>query len=140
MCLDVVKSFVRNPIAEMECGKMLQYAGKGVWVTPYREVVVPADTGWFMPTEPAKRRVREYRRYEIIEGGYIHAYDDKRWGRSTKRYTSFPKRLKVGEWYTFVAIARDVVATGDWHDIVCRAIYIPAFDVNGNHRNAILDM
>lgn len=140
MCLDVTKSYVRNPIAEMECGKILQYNGKGVWVTPYREVVVPVGNGWFMPMKPAKRRVREYSRYEIIEGGYIHAFDHKRWSANTKQHVSFPKRLKVGTWYTFAAIARDVVATGDWHDIVCRALYIPAFDKTGEHRNAILDI
>ena len=140
MCLTVDKSHVRNPIPEMECSKVLEYVGKGVWRTPYRDIVVPVGTGWFMPFRPAARRVREYRRYEIIEGGYIHAYDMMRAGRYERPRTTLPKRANKGNWLTFAAVARDVVAEGEYGDLVCRAIYIPAFDKTGKHRNAILDM
>ena len=138
MCLDVIKSHVRKPIKEALCTKVLEYAGRGRWMTPYREVVVPVGTGWFMPMRPATRQVREYHRREIIEGGYIHAYEEGR--HHARAYTKLPSRPIVGGWYDFEAIARDVVAEGEYGDLVCRAIYIPAFDKTGEHRNAILDM
>lgn len=148
MCLDVDKSHVRNPIREMECFKVLRYLGKGIWATPYQEAPVVKGSGWFMPTEPAKRKVREYRKGEGVEGGYIHAYTSQTayvwWaGMSNAVYDKLPTRPKAGDCYCFRCIARDVVALGDPdydYDLVCRALYIPAFDVTGKHRDAILDM
>lgn len=140
MCLSVIKSHVRKPIAEMECVKRLEYrgkqAGRQLWVTPYRGNLVPIDAGWFAPLTPSPRRVREYRYGENIEGGYLHAYTHPRW-ISDAILTSLPTgRLYVGESVYFYAIARDVVALGDYQDLVCRALYIPAFDITGAHRNA----
>lgn len=148
MCLDVAKSHVRKPIAEMECFKILRYGGSNSWMTPYQDSVVVRDTGWFMPKEPAKRKVREYRKLEVIEGGYIHAYTNPIkgiWWSSYLHdgsYDNMPRTLRIGSCYRFRAIARDVVALGDDYDsdLVCRALYIPAFDITGKHRNAILDM
>lgn len=147
MCLDVVKSHVRKPIPEMFCIKLLTYDGNGTWITPYRQAIVPVDTGWFMPTGPAKRQSREYRKYETIEGGYIHAYISQPvagWRRAdrVKVLTTLPSKPKKNVTYTFQAIARDVVALGDVYegDLVCKAIYIPAFDKTGDHRHAMLDM
>lgn len=137
MCLDVVKSHVRKPIFEVECFKELEYVGRGQWATPYRNVMVPVGSGWFMPIEPSPRRVREYRREEIIEGGYIHAFTENRYGE--KLWDRLPARYMVGSTARFQAVARDVVAFGEWNgDIVCRALYIPAFDVTGEHRHAEL--
>lgn len=143
MCLTVEKSHVRNPIHEMECFKILRYHGKGVWTTPYWDAPVVKGAGWFMPTEPARRLVREYRIDEVIEGGYIHAHTSPIpgvwWsGMTTAVYDKLPPRPKAYMCYRFRSIARDVVAVGD-DDLVCRALYIPAFDVTGTHRNAILD-
>lgn len=148
MCLDVDKSHVRNPIHEMECFKILRYFGNGVWATPYQGVPVVKGSGWFMPANPTKRKVREYRKGEIVEGGYIHAYTSPTayvwWARMTDVvYDKLPAQPKAGGCYRFRCIARDVVALGDPdydYDLVCRALYIPAFDVTGQHRNAILDM
>src|SRR5512139_3553275 len=137
MCLEVIKSHVRKPIPEVECYKELVYAGKGTWKTPYRDVFVPVGTGWFMPIDPAKRRIREYRISEGIEGGYIHAFTANRFG--DRLWQTMPKRLALDASVYFYAVARDVVAEGNWNgDIVCRALYIPAFDLTGEHRNAVL--
>lgn len=139
MCLEVIKSHVRKPIHEMECYKELTYVGEGTWETPYRSIVVPAGNGWFAPLKPAKRQVREYRIDEIIEGGYIHAFTKNLY--SEKLWVTIPKTASIGDSRYFKAYARDVVAEGDWNgDIVCRALYIPAFDLTGAHRNAILDL
>lgn len=149
MCLDVHKSHVRKPIGEVECFKILQYEGDGKWATPYQYSTVVEGTGWFMPHKPAKRQVREYRKNEIIEGGYIHAYTTPNKGIFAFSvydgvFDELPSKkiLKVDHHYRFRCIARDVVAVGDmWdQDLVCRALYIPAFDITGEHRHAILDM
>lgn len=145
MCLDVTKSTVRKPIYEMECFKILKYLGNGQWATPYQDSPVVKGTGWFMPVAPAKRKVREYRKYEEIEGGYIHAWVDpicRVYFSDVQSNTldKLPSRPQRSACYRFRCIAREVVAVGDHEDIVCRALYIPAFDVTGQHRNAILDM
>ncbi len=147
MCLEVAKSHVRNPIAEMECYKILQYNGGGRWITPYQSNPVPGGTGWYMPAEPARRKVREYRKGEDIYGGYIHASLNPRiatmFGLTVgPALSKLPESPVVNRNYRFKAVARDVVALGaDYRmDLVCRALYIPAFDVTGQHRNAILDM
>ena len=147
MCLDVEKSHVRKPIPEMVCYKILKYLGAGVWATPYQEAPVIKGSGWFMPKTPAKRKVREYRKGEAIEGGYIHAYTSPSeyvwWsGMSDAVYDKLPSRPKTNSCYRFRCVARDIVALGDEcdNDLVCRALYIPAFDVTGKNRNAILDM
>lgn len=138
MCMYVTKSHVLKPIQEVECFKDLRYVGGGRWATPYRSVTVPEGTGWFAPLKPARRKVREYRIDEIIEGGYIHAFTGS---SHEKLYSTLPARPKLGRTYSFKAVARDVVARGEWNgDIVCRALYIPAFDRTGEHRDAILDM
>lgn len=147
MCLDVAKSHVRNPIPEMECYKILRYIGNGRWETPYQDCHVPIDTGWFMPSEPAKREACEYHKDESIERGYIHALTraDKGLGGlgvDNNVYDKLPAKPTRSKCYRFRAIARDVVAEGyNWRaDIACKALYIPAFDKTGKHRNAILDM
>lgn len=147
MCLDVVKSHVRKPIAEMGCFKILRYHGAGVWTTPYQDSPVVRGTGWFMPKKPARRQVREYRKGEEINGGYIHAYTSPResvwWSdMSSTVFDKLPSRPERGMCYRFRCVARDVVAFGEvaHHDLVCRALYIPAFDVTGDHHDAILDM
>lgn len=145
MCLDVRMSHVRKPIAELECFKTLRYNGRGVWATPYQDVPVVKRTGWFMPMRPSIRRAREYRNCEMVEGGYIHAYINPDltaypFCDVDKVYKTLPKRPSPGQCYKFACIARDVVAVGYNNDLVCRAIYIPAFDLTGQHRNAILDM
>ena len=147
MCLDVQKSYVRNPIPEMACFKVLEYGGNGKWITPYYDVNVPVDTGWIMPLKPARRQVREYRKDEGIEGGYIHAYIEKNvsfWRSPDYKtvYSTLPTKPKKNSTYIFAAVARDVVATGDSFDkdLVCKALYIPAFDKSGKNRNAVLDM
>lgn len=149
MCLDVGVSHVRKPIPEMACFKILRYVGDGKWQTPYYDATIPLDTGWIMPLNPAKRKVREYRTYEEINGGYIHALtrievDLGFWNGVPKGAigNKLPSRPKKGQCYRFHAVARDVVAEGRAFDadIVCKALYIPAFDVTGKHRNAILDI
>lgn len=146
MCLDVEKSHVRKPIHEMECFKILRYVGGNVWETPFQDKRINRGTGWFKPLNPAKRKVREYRKCEEIEGGYIHAYTDPEadiwWNSADGVHDKMPKKanLKPGKCYRFRCVARDVVALGISSDIVCRALYIPAFDITSKHRNAILDM
>lgn len=147
MCLEVNKSHVRKPIPEMECYKLLQYVGNGEWATPYQSNPVPQGTGWFMPEKPAKRKVREYRKGEDIYGGYLHASLNPRvatmFGRTmATTYETLPDSPIRNRCYRFKAVARDVVALGAKYrmDLVCRALYIPAFDKTGKHRNAILDM
>lgn len=146
MCLYVVKSTVRKPIAEMECYKILMYNGSGRWVTPYQESLVVKGTGWFMPTDPARRKVREYRKDEEINNGYIHAFrahDSRVWCADIMFdgiYDRLPRDPRYQSCYRFRSIARDVVAVGVNEDLVCRALYIPAFDITGKHRNAILEM
>lgn len=147
MCLDVEKSHVRNPILEMLCIKLLTYAGNGEWVTPYQYVNVPVGTGWFMPRNPTTRQAREYRKGEMIDGGYIHAYKCQpvtSWRRADRVnvLTSLPMNPRKNVTYTFLAIAREVVALGATYDgdLVCKAIYIPAFDKTGDNRHAVLDM
>lgn len=144
MCLDVEKSHVRKPIPEMVCYKILKYIGKGVWATPHQDAPVVKGTGWFMPKKPAKRKVREYRKGEEIEGGYIHAHTSPTdwWSSMTSTvYDKLPSRPKDGICYRFRCVARDIVAVGDDcdNDIACRALYIPAFDVTGKNRNAVID-
>lgn len=147
MCLDVKKSHVRNPIPEMECFKVLKYDGNGKWITPYYDSVIPVDTGWVMPLKPMRRQVREYRKDEGIEGGYIHAYTTNKmpyWNTPDFKtvHSTLPTKPKKNHTYIFAAVARDVVALGDSYDndLVCKALYIPAFDKSGKHRNAVLDM
>lgn len=145
MCLDVTKSTVRKPVHEMKCYKILKYLGNGQWATPYQDSPVVKGTGWFMPLKPAKRKVREYRTYEEINGGYIHAHTSVAevvwWANMTDAvYDKLPSRPVADKCYRFRCVARDVVAIGCHDDIVCRALYIPAFDKTGEHRNAILEM
>lgn len=147
MCLDVKKSHVRSPIPELDGVKVLEYVGLGRWSSPVYPSVVPMGTGWFKPKKPSRRNAREYRSWEQINGGYLHLlmpppYMVGFWPHADhdKVYTTIPPRPVRGETYRFKAVACDVVAVGRHSDLVCKALYIPAFDVTGNHRNAILDM
>jgi hypothetical protein len=139
MCLWVNKSHVQNPIREVECIKVLRYDGKGVWMTPYQDRVVEPGHGWFKPSFPAPARKTEYTRHNSINGGFIHAFIDASMVDQYKIRTELPKDPRRGRVYAFVAYARDVVAEGDCKDIVCKALYIPAFDLTGQHRDAVLD-
>jgi len=140
MCLWVKKSHVLNPIPEMECIKVLVYDGKGKWITPYQHRPVVPGHGWFMPTIPARARKGEYNRnYDSINGGFIHAYTDESVIDQYKVRDTMPTDRRIGNEYAFRAYARDVVAEGDYKDIACKALYIPAFDLTGQHRNAVLD-
>lgn len=147
MCLYVDISHVAEPIPEMECFKILRYSGNGKWVTPYMCTVAKKGHGWFKPTKPARSRSKEFARNDTVSGGYIHAFYKEQNAKNSfyhpnvRVYDQLPGSPKVGREYLFRAVARDVVAKGDyWGDLVCKALYIPAFDKTGQHRNAILDM
>lgn len=145
MCLEVAKSHVRKPISEMECFKLLRFED-GRWVTPFRYTPVdPSGAGWFISTSPAKRKIREYLIGDLIYGGYIHALTSPNGFISRCEtaaiYEKLPSRPKQNDWVMFHAVAREVVAVGPSYDgdLVCRALYIPAFDLTGANRSAIVD-
>lgn len=138
MCLYVVKSHIQDPIHEMECIKQLEYEPRVGWVTPYQRSLLEPGTGWFMPSIPSDSHTW------TIYGGFIHAYttdagfDNSYIDRYRTLRDTLPTQRKSNRTYTFKAFARDVVAIGRNYDIACKAIYIPAFDITGAHRNAIL--
>lgn len=144
MCLTVATSHVRKPIHEVDCFKVLHYS-HGRWVTPFQySVLDPNGPGWFVP-KYTYHRSREFPKGSVIEGGYLHA------STSVDAYSArcahnriwhkLPTRPASGMWYRFHCVARDVVAFGHKHDadLACRALYIPAFDLTGANRNAIVD-
>lgn len=141
MCLWVEKSFVKNPIKEMEGAKELSY-WYGRWQTPYQYAEVVPGTGWFMPKSPAAKRDREFNAGTSVNGGYLHVFSNKvrSYRDNARKYrTELPRRPRGDRSYTFLCYARDVVAMNkDGSEFVCKALYIPAFDITGTHRNAQL--
>lgn len=146
MCLLVIKSHVRKPIHEVNCYKILIYED-GSWMTPFQWTTVdPRGTDWFVPKNRFYQKTREFLRGETIEGGYLHAttsigaYSAK-CPAQKGAYDKLPGRPKIDTYYRFHCVARDVVAFGPDYDadLVCRALYIPAFDLTGANRNAIVD-
>lgn len=149
MCLYVRNSTVRNPIHEIESVKLLAWNTSRGWHTPYRYAKLEPGTGWFMPMEPKHRR-SEFRTGDEIDGGFIHSYTRERFSFNTDPFfykgfpdhvmirTHLPQTPRSDRDYYFLAIARDVVARGS-NDIVSKALYLPAFDITGEHRNAIID-
>lgn len=144
MCLYVSDSFVKEPIFEQECIKVLVYENER-WFTPYQDNLVPTNgTGWFMPKRPS-RRAREFAtsgpmgdRDTTIYGGFIHAYQTLFAAGFFKAHNDIPKKPVECEGYGFRAIARYVVAHQGNEELACKAIYIPAFDATRSHRDAQL--
>lgn len=142
MCLVVKKSHVVHPIPEMECVKILCY-DQGEWSTPYRGNVLRRGTGWFSPKRAARERRMEFSILSQVNGGYLHAYKDLASSYEFIRVVRniIPKKRRYGRYgftYAFRAFARDVVAVGN-SDLVCKALYIPAFDITGEHRHAQIE-
>lgn len=138
MCLFVSDSFVKNPIFEQECIKVLVFEF-GMWFTPYQYNEVPTDgTGWFMPKRPSRRNVREFYINDRIYGGFIHAHQTLNQAGFEKALNDLPKNPTEDTEYAFRAIARFVVAHETNRDLVCKALYIPAFDATRAHRDAQL--
>jgi hypothetical protein len=138
MCLWVGKSFVKNPIVEMEGAKELSYMN-GKWVTPYQQSELVPGTGWFMPVKPDTRR-SEFSMWSQVSGGYLHVFSTQnRSDRNVARKyrTELPDQPRHDRSYTFLCYARDVVAFDSSEtEFVCKALYIPAFDLTGAHRHA----
>lgn len=137
MCLYVRESFVKNPIHGVECFKEL-ICIRGDWKTPYQGRSVEEGTGWFMP-EYLDDRTEEFYPGDPVNAGYLHAYT------STQGYYRAHYRLPLAPVdrgrYMFAAIALDVFATNSIdEELICNALYIPAFDKTGKHKNAILDL
>lgn len=145
MCLYVSDSFVKTPIFEQECIKVLAFEG-GNWYTPYQDIIVPTNgTGWFMPKHLSQRK-REFAVFgdrsvsgdTVIHGGFIHAYQSLFEAGFHKAYSKLPKKPRDSDEYAFRAIARYVVAYERDQELACKAIYIPAFDATRVHRDAQL--
>lgn len=148
MCLFVSKSHVKEPVFEEECVKVLQWDKElgGRWVTPFQLCDVPTDgAGWFMPKHPSRRQ-REFSNWFFnyaengkVYGGFIHAYQTTEAEYIYPAILScIPKNPEHGAEYAFSAVARHVVAYENELQLVCKALYIPAFDATGLHRNAEL--
>lgn len=127
MCLYVQTSHVKNPIKEMKVYKSLSLIN-GHWYTPYTSILVPTNVGGLFCAKNASRRTKEYKDCDIVHGGYLHAHNSVNlwFGRIYNKLPRNPRNYQV---YTFRAIAIDVVAVGTNNDVVCKELYIPAFDL-----------
>ncbi len=120
MCL-IVKEVPRTKRDSLivQCYKYINYLGR----TPYRNVTIPRN-GWLFPSKQNK-----YEMYyqEVVYGGYIHAYNLNRIG--------IAKSCGVFKYYHH-AYAFGVQAYGR-RDLVCNALYIPAYDKTGYDKETV---
>lgn len=120
MCLLVLRSFVKHPIPQVTCWKLLEKQSYG-WITPYLWNKIPRN-GKLTPNQPSKRTT-EFKTLNTIEKGYIHAFTTR------KEAEIAQKRLGENHHEVFLAIATDVTAIGYANDLICKALYIPELDL-----------